>query len=135
MTSSVWHGDESSLFKPVSSEPDLIQAEPQAVLYILATVVIDPANVDRAPRNPGCLCQSHHPHSWMALILIHPFRDGNGRLSRLLADVMMAQAGYSPLDYSSWDQDRTGYFAAIGQGLDMNYTPMQEWVARAMGDA
>ena len=69
------------------------------------------------------------------LILIHPFRDGNGRLSRLLADVMMAQAGYSPLDYSSWDQDRTGYFAAIGQGVDMNYTPMQEWVARAMGDA
>ena len=35
------------------------------------------------------------------LILIHPFREGNGRLSRLLADVMAVQAGREPLDYSS----------------------------------
>ena len=32
-------------------------------------------------------------------ILIHPFREGNGRLSRLLADVMAVQAGFQPLDY------------------------------------
>ena len=38
------------------------------------------------------------------LILIHPFREGNGRLSRLLADVMAVQAGHEPLDYSSWEQ-------------------------------
>jgi cell filamentation protein len=35
------------------------------------------------------------------LILIHPFREGNGRLSRLLADVMAVQGGYKPLDYQS----------------------------------
>jgi len=35
------------------------------------------------------------------LILIHPFREGNGRLSRLLADVMAVQSGYKPLDYQS----------------------------------
>ena len=34
-------------------------------------------------------------------ILIHPFREGNGRLSRLLADVMAVQAGHEPLDYSA----------------------------------
>ena len=67
------------------------------------------------------------------LILIHPFRDGNGRLSRLLADVMMAQAGRPPLDYSDWDQNKTGYFSAIKQGLDMNYEPMKAWVAPSMG--
>ena len=66
------------------------------------------------------------------LILIHPFRDGNGRLSRLLADVMMGQAGYPPLDYSCWDQNKADYFAAIRQGLEMNYAPMMEWVAQAM---
>ena len=27
------------------------------------------------------------------LLLIHPFRDGNGRLARWLADIMAAQAG------------------------------------------
>ena len=67
------------------------------------------------------------------LILIHPFRDGNGRLSRLLADVMMTQAGRPPLDYSDWDQDKTGYFSAIKQGLDMNYEPMKAWVTPSMG--
>jgi len=35
------------------------------------------------------------------LILIHPFREGNGRLARLLADTMALQAGNDPLDYSS----------------------------------
>jgi cell filamentation protein len=38
------------------------------------------------------------------LILIHPFREGNGRLSRLLADVMAVQAGHEPLDYSPMEQ-------------------------------
>jgi len=66
-------------------------------------------------------------------ILIHPFRDGNGRISRLLADVMAVQAEYLPLDYSSWDQNKAEYFAAIGQGMSMNYQPMMEWVERAIG--
>ena len=39
----------------------------------------------------------------LELILIHPFREGNGRLARLLADAMAVQAGIGPLDYSSWD--------------------------------
>lgn len=33
-------------------------------------------------------------------ILIHPFREGNGRLSRLLCDVLSVLAGKSLLDYS-----------------------------------
>ena len=33
------------------------------------------------------------------LLLIHPFREGNGRLARWLADLMAIQAGLSPPDY------------------------------------
>ena len=33
------------------------------------------------------------------LLLIHPFREGNGRLARWLADLMAMQAGLSPPDY------------------------------------
>src|SRR5690606_4957760 len=55
------------------------------------------------------------------LILIHPFREGNGRLSRLLADVMAVQAGREPLDYSRWDADKPSYFTAIRCGMDRNY--------------
>jgi cell filamentation protein len=34
------------------------------------------------------------------LILVHPFRDGNGRLARLLALLMALQAGLPLLDFS-----------------------------------
>ena len=34
------------------------------------------------------------------LILIHPFREGNGRLARLVAMLMGLQAGLPPLDFS-----------------------------------
>lgn len=67
------------------------------------------------------------------LILIHPFREGNGRLSRLLADVMVVQAGREPLDYSSWEAHKSDYIGAIHQGVLTNYAPMKYWVAQAMG--
>ncbi|MES1945610.1 Fic family putative cell filamentation protein [Salinisphaera sp. PC39] len=65
-------------------------------------------------------------------ILIHPFREGNGRLSRLLADVMAVQAGRDPMDYSAWEADRDGYFAAIQHGLTENYGPMCSYVRQAL---
>ncbi|MHB1274187.1 MAG: Fic/DOC family protein [Rhodanobacter sp.] len=61
-------------------------------------------------------------------ILIHPFREGNGRLSRLLADVMVVQAGLEPLDYSVWDADKPAYFGAIHAGMAGDYAPMQRLV-------
>lgn len=67
------------------------------------------------------------------LILIHPFREGNGRLSRLLADVMVVQAGREPLDYTPWELNKTGYISAIHHGVSMNYEPMKHWVRLAMG--
>lgn len=65
-------------------------------------------------------------------ILMHPFREGNGRISRLLADVMAMQAGHGPLDYSSWETNKSEYVAAIQLGLGRNYEPMKRWVARAL---
>ncbi len=64
-------------------------------------------------------------------ILIHPFREGNGRLSRLLADVMAVQAGHDPLDYSAWDADKPAYFSAIQAGMAGDYAPMNRLVALA----
>ena len=65
------------------------------------------------------------------LILIHPFREGNGRLSRLFADVMAVQAGHEPLDYSAWDANKAGYIGAIHAGLAEDYAPMRELVQAA----
>ncbi|MGQ6145121.1 Fic/DOC family protein [Serratia sp. IR-2025] len=66
------------------------------------------------------------------LILIHPFREGNGRLSRLLADVMAVQGGHKSLDYQSWEQNRAQYISAIHSGMNMNYEPMKHWVSQAL---
>lgn len=66
------------------------------------------------------------------LILIHPFREGNGRLSRLLADVMAVQGGYKPLDYQRWEQNKTQYISAIHAGMSMDYQPMKYWFSEAL---
>jgi cell filamentation protein len=65
-------------------------------------------------------------------ILIHPFREGNGRIARLLADVMATQAGYGPLDYSSWSAQRPRYIQAIQAGLVEDYGMMRGWVDNAL---
>ena len=65
------------------------------------------------------------------LILIHPFREGNGRLSRLVANIMAMQAGKAELDFSVWDGAREKYFAAIQAGLD-NYQPMVNLVRQVL---
>lgn len=61
-------------------------------------------------------------------ILIHPFREGNGRLSRLLFDALSVQAGTGILDYSLWDEHRDFYFKAIQAGVSGNYKPMIQLV-------
>lgn len=66
-------------------------------------------------------------------ILIHPFREGNGRLSRLLADVMAVQAARDPLDYSSWERHKDDYIGAIHAGMAHDYSPMARLVAEALG--
>lgn len=59
------------------------------------------------------------------LMLIHPFREGNGRLGRLLATLMGLQAGLPLLDFSEmagWRREE--YFAAVRGGLERDYQPM-----------
>ncbi|MFC0180637.1 Fic/DOC family protein [Thorsellia kenyensis] len=65
-------------------------------------------------------------------ILIHPFRDGNGRISRLLADVMSVQGGKKPLDYQYWEQNKDEYISAIHSGLSGNYYPMNYLIKKAL---
>jgi cell filamentation protein len=60
------------------------------------------------------------------LVLIHPFREGNGRLARVLATLMALQAGLPLLDFSLVaEEQKKKYFAAVQTGLDKNYKPME----------
>ncbi|MBI4309217.1 MAG: Fic family protein [Candidatus Omnitrophica bacterium] len=61
------------------------------------------------------------------LVLIHPFREGNGRLSRLLAILMALQAGLPILDFSDIQgKRREVYFKGVQQELARNYKPMED---------
>ena len=69
------------------------------------------------------------------LLLIHPFREGNGRLARLLATLMALQAGFrQPAFESLLGHHRVEYFAAVRAGLDRNYEPMRRLFALTVGD-
>ena len=59
-------------------------------------------------------------------ILVHPFREGNGRLGRMLATLMALQAGLPVLNFDSVFKESPleHYFSAVQQGLDRNYEPM-----------
>lgn len=59
------------------------------------------------------------------LILVHPFRDGNGRLARLLALLMALQAGPPPLDFTPFaGRGKRGYIAAIHSAMARDYEPL-----------
>ena len=59
------------------------------------------------------------------LVLIHPFREGNGRVARILAVLMGLQAGLPALYFDKLSgRKRQEYFSAVRAGLVRNYEPM-----------
>ena len=59
------------------------------------------------------------------LVLVHPFREGNGRVARMLAVLMALQAGLPLLDFSDIrGKKKTAYFSGVQAGMDRDYGPM-----------
>ena len=60
------------------------------------------------------------------LLLIHPFREGNGRVARLLSLLMALQAELPILDFSLISEHKKQeYIEAVHAGMDRNYQPME----------
>lgn len=67
----------------------------------------------------------------VTFLAIHPFEDGNGRLSRVLTTLLLLQAGYAYVPYSSLEsvieQNKGGYYIALRQTQITIHTEQQDW--------
>jgi cell filamentation protein len=68
-------------------------------------------------------------------IIIHPFREGNGRTIRLLLYLIALQAGYDEFDFETINQNGESYqryIGAIHEGLGGNHIPMSEIIKASL---
>src|SRR6202167_1442250 len=77
-----------------------------------------------------------HPLLIVALFIvvflaIHPFQDGNGRLSRVLTTLLLLQAGYAYVPFSSLESvienSKEGYYLALRQTQSTILTNSPNW--------
>ena len=82
---------------------------------------------------------------WVVVFLeIHPFQDGNGRLSRVLTTLLLLQAGYAYVPYSSLEsiieQSKEPYYLALRQTQGTirssapNWQPWLNFFLRALAE-
>lgn len=59
------------------------------------------------------------------LLFIHPFREGNGRTARILADLMSYKEGHVSLEWGKINNKiYPSYVAAVQSAAKKNYQPM-----------
>jgi Fic family protein len=67
----------------------------------------------------------------VVFLAIHPFQDGNGRLSRVLTTLLLMQAGYAYVPYSSLESvienSKEGYYLALRQTQTTVRTDAPNW--------
>jgi cell filamentation protein len=70
-------------------------------------------------------------------LLIHPFRDGNGRMARWLSSLMALQADLSTPKYHFAGRgsvkERNRYLGAVMRGYLKDYAPLADFFAEALG--
>jgi len=80
--------------------------------------------------------KEHHPLLVISIFIvvflaIHPFQDGNGRLSRILTTLLLLQSGYAHVPFSSLEsvieQSKDGYYMALRQTQGTINTDAPNW--------
>lgn len=67
----------------------------------------------------------------VVFLAIHPFQDGNGRLSRILTTLLLLRAGYAYVPYSSLEsvieQNKEAYYLALRRTQGTLWTETPDW--------
>ena len=84
--------------------------------------------------------KEYHPLLVIAVFIvrflaIHPFQDGNGRLSRALTTLLLIRSGYTYVPYSSLERiiedNKNGYYLALRRAqstLDGDESQLLDWI-------
>lgn len=63
---------------------------------------------------------------------IHPFDDGNGRMARLMMNLLLMKAGYPPVIIRQEQASREAYYYALSQADAGEYIPFFELIGEAL---
>jgi len=115
-------------YKTVRNDVGAFDADGQmiGVIFETATPFDAPRRMRELVEWFGEMRESRSLHPLLAIgiftvvfLEIHPFQDGNGRLSRILTTLLLLQAGYAYVPYSSLESvienSKEGYYLALRQ--------------------
>ncbi len=119
------------------------QGRSVGIIFETATPFDTPRRMEAlvAWTNEALAQRTHHPLLIIAafvvrFLAIHPFQDGNGRLSRALTTLMLLRAGYRYVPYSSLERivedSKDEYYLALRRAqatLDADESQLMEWIA------
>jgi Fic family protein len=109
-----------------------------AIVFETASPLDTPRLMQEAVDRAREALQTRHLHPLLVIALfivvfldIHPFQDGNGRLSRILTTLLLLRAGYAYVPFSSLEsvieQSKEGYYLALRQTQRTLRTDAPEW--------
>ena len=127
-------------YKTLSNSVEAFTPEGESigVIFQTATPFDTPRLMDELIEwtNSALSEQSLHPLLITAIFTvvfleIHPFQDGNGRLSRILTTLLLLRAGYAYVPYSSLEsvieQNKESYYLALRQTQGTIRTETPDW--------
>ncbi len=95
--------------------------------------------LESPPQREDLRVRSAVGHLWF--VTVHPFEDGNGRIARVIGEMLLARADAAAERFYSMSsaiaQDRRGYYRVLAEAQSggMNVTPWLEWYLTTLGKA
>jgi len=127
-------------YKTLSNNVEAFREDGESVgvIFETASPFDTPRLVDELVRWTNDSLKDGEVHSLLIIAVftvtfleIHPFQDGNGRLSRILTTLLLLKAGYSYVPYSSLEsvieQSKEAYYLALRQTQKTIRTDAPNW--------
>lgn len=109
-------------------EPPLPHRIPNLVSQFVENLNFKSVNAQTREEHIDCLIYAHYE-----FILIHPFNDGNGRIGRILMNLIALKFGYQPLKlYYRKGKSRTIYIEAMREADKGNFKQLMDLIGKEL---